>query len=48
MPVLVEKFKTNLARKFPVKQQKLILDLCLNSKKLAETPVHEFVDMFVI
>ena len=40
MPVLVEKFKTNLARKFPVKQQKLILDLCLNSKKLAETPVH--------
>ena len=27
MPVLVEKFKTNLARKFPVKQQKLILDL---------------------
>ena len=48
MPVLVEKFKTNLARKFPVKQQKLILDLCLNSKKLAETPAHEFVDMFVI
>ncbi|MDA1331945.1 MAG: bifunctional 2-methylcitrate dehydratase/aconitate hydratase [Proteobacteria bacterium] len=48
MPVLVEKFKTNLARKFPAKQQKLILDLCLNSKKLAETPVHEFVDMFVI
>ena len=48
MPVLVEKFKTNLARKFPVKQQKAILDLCSNSKKLADTPVHEFVDMFVI
>jgi 2-methylcitrate dehydratase len=48
MPVLVEKFKTNLARKFPAKQQKAILDLCSNSKKLANTPVHEFVDMFVI
>jgi 2-methylcitrate dehydratase len=48
MPVLVEKFKTNLARQFPVKQQKAILDLCLNAKKLAATPVNEFVDMFVI
>ncbi len=48
MPVLVEKFKTNLARRFPVKQQKAILDLCLDSRKLAATPVHEFVDMMVI
>ena len=48
MPVLVEKFKTNLARKFPIKQQRAILERCLNSKKLADTPVHEFVDMFVI
>ena len=48
MPVLVEKFKTNLARRFPVKQQKAILDLCNNPTKLASTPVHEFVDMFVI
>jgi 2-methylcitrate dehydratase len=48
MPLLVEKFKTNLARRFPVKQQKAILDLCSNANKLASTPVHEFVDMFVI
>ena len=48
MPVLVEKFKTNLARRFPVKQQKAILDLCLDPKKLAATPVNEFVDMMVI
>jgi 2-methylcitrate dehydratase len=48
MPLLVEKFKTNLARRFPVKQQKAILDLCNNANKLASTPVHEFVDMFVI
>ncbi|MEQ1882090.1 MAG: bifunctional 2-methylcitrate dehydratase/aconitate hydratase [Burkholderiales bacterium] len=48
MPVLVEKFKTNLARHFPAKQQKAILDLCLDPSALAATPVNEFVDMFVI
>ena len=48
MPVLVEKFKTNLARRFPPKQQKAILDLCLDAKQLAETPVNQFVDMMVI
>ena len=48
MPVLVEKFKTNLARQFPSKQQKKILDLCLDSKKLDSTPVNEFVDLFLI
>jgi len=48
MPVLVEKFKTNLARSFPAKQQKKILDLCQDAKKLAATPVNEFVDLFVI
>jgi 2-methylcitrate dehydratase len=48
MPVLVEKFKTNLARRFPDKQQKAILKLCNDANKLATTPVNEFVDMFVI
>ena len=48
MPVLVEKFRTNLARQFPARQQKLILDLCLDAKKLQNTPVNEFVDLFVI
>ena len=48
MPVLVEKFKVNLARRFPAKQQKAILDLCLDSERLARTPVNEFVDLFVI
>jgi len=48
MPVLVEKFKTNLARRFPAKQQAAILDLCLDSKRLDATPVHEFVDLLVI
>jgi 2-methylcitrate dehydratase len=48
MPVLVEKFKTNLARKFPARQQAAILDLCMDPKKLEATPVHEFTDLFVI
>ena len=48
MPVLVEKFRINLARRFPVRQQKLILDLCLDAKRLQATPVNEFVDLFVI
>jgi 2-methylcitrate dehydratase len=48
MPVLVEKFERNLARRFPPKQQKAILDLCMNPEKLAATPVREFVDLFVI
>ncbi|MEW5881056.1 MAG: bifunctional 2-methylcitrate dehydratase/aconitate hydratase [Pseudomonadota bacterium] len=48
MPVLVEKFKTNLARRFPPKQANAILELCLDAKRLAVTPVNEFVDMMVI
>src|SRR5688572_15448 len=46
MPVLVEKFKVNLARRFPEKQQKAILDLCMDSQRLQNTPVNQFVDMF--
>jgi len=48
MPLLVEKFKTNLARVFPAKQADAILDLCMDSKRLAATPVHEFVDLMII
>ncbi len=48
MPLLVEKFKTNLARVFPAKQADAILELCMDSKRLAATPVHEFVDLMVI
>jgi 2-methylcitrate dehydratase len=45
MPVLVEKFRTNLARRFPEKQRKAILDLCLDARRLEATPVNEFVDL---
>ena len=48
IPLLVEKFKTNLARRFPAKQQRAILDVSLDNARLAAMPVHEFVDLFVI
>jgi 2-methylcitrate dehydratase len=48
MPLLVEKFERNLARRFPAKQQKAILQLCLDQQRLEATPVHEFVDLMVI
>ena len=33
MPVLVEKFRTNLARRFPAKQQQAILDVALDPQR---------------
>jgi 2-methylcitrate dehydratase len=48
IPLLVEKFKTNLARRFPAKRQRAILELALDHARLEATPVHEFVDLFVI
>jgi 2-methylcitrate dehydratase len=47
MPLLVEKFKTNLARRFPPAQSQAILALCLDASKLENTPVNEFVDLMV-
>jgi len=48
IPLLVAKFKTNLARQFPAKQQARILEVSLDQKKLEDMPVHEYVDMYVI
>jgi 2-methylcitrate dehydratase len=48
IPVLEAKFRTNLARVFPQKQQDAIYALCRDQKKLEATPVNEFVDMMVI
>jgi 2-methylcitrate dehydratase len=48
IPLLVQKFKTNLARRFPAERQRPILDLVLDATRLDGTPVNDFVDMFVI
>jgi 2-methylcitrate dehydratase len=48
MPVLIEKFKTNLARRFPEKQRAAILNAALDAGKLSALPVNEFVDLMTI
>jgi 2-methylcitrate dehydratase len=47
IPLLIAKFRTNLARRFATKQQRAILDVALDAKRLATMPVHEFVDLMV-
>ncbi len=48
IPVLEAKFKTNLARRFPKKQQDTILAVSLDQKKLEAMSVNEYVDLYVI
>lgn len=48
IPLLEAKFRTNLARIFPSKQQQRILAVSLDQKALENMPVHEYVDMYVI
>lgn len=47
-PELVKKYKINLARMFPTKQQQTIQDLTLDYDKTVEMNVNEFVDLYVI
>lgn len=47
IPVLIEKYKTNLARVFSTKQQTQLLDVSLDIDRLGALPVQEFVDMMV-
>ena len=48
IPLLVEKFRRNLARRFPEKQQQAIAELSLDGARLERMPVHEYVDLYVI
>jgi 2-methylcitrate dehydratase len=48
IPELIKKFKVNLARRFPEKQQRLILEASLDYERLINMPVDEFVDGMVI
>ncbi len=48
IPELINKFKINLARKFPEKQQQNILENVLDYDRLLYTSVDEFVDLMVI
>jgi 2-methylcitrate dehydratase len=48
IPLLIEKYKTNLARIYDTDRQKKIIDLCLDYDKLAATPVNEFMDLMAL
>lgn len=47
IPLLLEKYKINLNRIFPSKQQDEICDISLDLNRLLQTPVHDFVDLYV-
>ena len=48
IPLLEEKFKVNLATRFPAKRSAKIFDLCKDQKALEQTAVNDFMDLFVI
>ena len=48
IPLLIEKYKTNLARIYDAAKQKKITDLSLDYDKLAATPVNEFMDLMAL
>ena len=47
LPLLVKKYRTNLARIFDSEQQARIEELTLDYEKLSRTPVNEVLDLFV-
>ena len=48
LPLLEAKFRSNLVRRFPVSQQQAILNISLDHSLLLSTPVHEYVNLYVI
>ncbi len=48
IPLLIDKFKRNLARSFSSEQAEATLDLCLHEDELCRMPVSAFVDRLVV
>ncbi|MDI5890731.1 2-methylcitrate dehydratase [Halomonas rhizosphaerae] len=48
IPLLVDKFRRNLATRFPAGRCETIMALCEEQARLERTPVNRFVDLFVI
>jgi len=48
IPLLLEKFRTNLARRFDTAQQQRILTATFDQKELEAMPVEDFVSLFVV
>jgi 2-methylcitrate dehydratase len=47
IPLLLEKFRTNLRRRFAEPQQQRILDVSLDAELLDRMPVNEYVDLYL-
>src|ERR1700677_1284173 len=48
IPLLEEKFRTNLARRFAPQRQQAILEASLDQKRLERMPVQEYVDLYTL
>ena len=48
IPLLEEKFKANLATRFPAKRSAKIFELCKDQQALEQTAVNDFMELFVI
>lgn len=46
-PLLIDKFKNHLSKRFSVQQSALIYETSLNREKLLDMPAHEFVSLWV-
>ena len=48
LPLLVEKFKTNLRRRYAEERQRQILAVSLDRERLERMPVNEYVDLYAV
>lgn len=48
IPLLEQKFRANLATRFPASRTAEIVELCKDAERLKKTPVHRFMDLMVI
>jgi len=48
MPLLIDKFKRNLARRFGSEQQQRILHASMDRSALEKMPVSDYVDLYVV
>lgn len=48
IPLLQQKFETNVARMYAEKQRRAIIQLCGNARRMAAMPVHEFMDLLAV
>jgi 2-methylcitrate dehydratase len=48
IPLLVGKFRTNLARRFDSARQKAILDVSLDQRRLEAMPVNAYLGLYAV